>query len=80
MIFGKRLKITTRYMLLQYTKPSVKTGLIFGALKISKYKENSTKNISQSPINLPYKLPKFRIPKSYTTKKLVATSKRSFLG
>ena len=53
MIFGKRFKTTTRYMLLQYTKPSVKTGLIFGALKMSKYLGNSMKNISQSPINLP---------------------------
>ena len=80
MIFGKRLKITTRYMLLQYTKPSVKTGLIFGALKKSKYLENSIKNISQSPINLPYKLPKFRSLKFYTTTKFGATSKRSFSG
>ena len=44
-LFEKSLKTTTRYMLLQYTKPSVKRALF--------YLGNSMKNISQSPINLP---------------------------
>ena len=37
MIFGKRLKTATRYMLLQYTKPSVKTGLILYRKFYEKY-------------------------------------------
>ena len=66
-------------MLLQNTKPSVKTGFIFVALKISKYLGNFMKNLSLSPINVSYKLPKFKSPQVYITAKLGATSKRSFL-
>ena len=53
-------------------------GLI-GALRIGYYLGHFMKKFSQSPINVPYKLPKFKSPKSYTTAKLGANSKRYFL-
>ena len=66
-------------MLLQNTKLGVKTGFIFFALKTSKYLGNFMKNLSLSPINVSYKLSKFKSPQSYITATLGATSKRSFL-
>ena len=72
------LKTSTHYMLLQYTKFSIKIDLTLGALNICKNLGKFMKNLSKISNNVSYKLEKKKIlsPKK---NEIGATSERSFL-
>ena len=55
------LKTSTHFMLLQYTKFSIKIGLTLGALNICKNLGKFMKNLSKISNNVSYKLEKKKI-------------------